>query len=306
MAFHPEQEASTCDECESRLVTTGGEIYCEGCGLVTDAQTFDAAPIWKRDDDGRLVGQQHGPPQGLGLGAIFGSVISYGSRDARGKPLSSDPATRARVQRLKRTATRNARDRSIPREAARAVRDLAGKLDQSRAVVDRATFILRGMWKAHETRGRPWSILAAVAIIAASRSSNGGALRAVDLVGLIESNAKRQKPLEHRIGRMYSRLARELNIAHLPPERFVPAAITALGLSHEAERIALRLLRDVPIPVGTSPQGWASGAVYEATFRTNERRGQRELGRVFSVSEVTVRKCFAAFPHEHAPKEAER
>ena len=61
MAFHPEQEASTCDECESRLVTTGGEIYCAGCGLVTDAQTFDAAPIWKTDDAGNLLGQQHGP-----------------------------------------------------------------------------------------------------------------------------------------------------------------------------------------------------------------------------------------------------
>src|SRR5438128_11997251 len=75
MALHPEQEASTCDECESRLVTTDGEIYCEGCGLVTDAQTFDTAPIWKTDDAGRLVGQQHGPPQTSGLGSAVGSMM---------------------------------------------------------------------------------------------------------------------------------------------------------------------------------------------------------------------------------------
>ena len=81
-----------------------------------------------------------------------------------------------------------------------------------------------------------------------------------------------------------------------------PAAKRPLRCSTVAnvcsERIALRLLREVPIPGGVSPQGWASGAVYEATFRTNEKRGQREIGRVFSCSEVTVRKCFAAFPHE--------
>src|SRR2546428_1598748 len=171
--------------------------------------------------------------------------------------------------------------------------------------MERVRFILRGLRRGREPRGRQWSSLASVALITASRQ-HGGALRAVDLTDLIEPNDKRQKPLEHRIGRMYRRLARELKIAHLPPERFVPAAITALGLSYEAERIALRLLREEPIPVGISPQGWASGAVYEATFRTNEKRGQREIGRVFSVSEVTVRKCFAAFPHEPAPKEARR
>src|SRR2546428_5353081 len=98
MALHPEQEASTCDECESRLVTTDGEIYCEGCGLVTDAQVFDI-PGYKTDDAGHLVGQQHGPPQGLGLGSLAGSVMSYGNRDAHGASLSADPAARTRMNR---------------------------------------------------------------------------------------------------------------------------------------------------------------------------------------------------------------
>ena len=89
MALHPEQEASTCVECESRLVTTDGEIHCEGCGLVVDAQAFDTAPIWKTDDGGNLIGQQHGPPQTPGMGAMVGSVISYGNRDASGRALSA-------------------------------------------------------------------------------------------------------------------------------------------------------------------------------------------------------------------------
>ena len=289
-------EAATCDDCDNRLITNSYETWCEGCGLVVDAQTFDTAPIWKTDNSGNLIGQQHGPPYALGSGAMVGSTFYLGKRD-----MPKSPSAEFAMRRLKRTATRNSRDRSMPREAAATIRDLAGKLHLSRAVVDRATFILRAEWKAHRTRGRPWSTLGGVALVASSRE-NGGSLRAVDVVGVIEPNEKRQHSLEHRIGRMYRRLARELRIGHLPPERFVPAAITALGLSHDAERIALTLLRENPIPAGISPQGYASGAVYEATFRTNEKRGQREIGRVFSVSEVTVRKCFAAFPHQRGER----
>src|SRR5438094_10403605 len=127
MAFHPDQEASSCDECEGRLVTDG-EAYCEGCGLVVDAQTFDYAPTWKTDDAGNLVGQ-HGPPQGLGLGSLTGSVMSYGNRDAHGTNLSADPAARTRMNRMRRV---HLHGKTGPQRAdadmTRAVRALSGRL----------------------------------------------------------------------------------------------------------------------------------------------------------------------------------
>src|SRR5437899_7986233 len=106
-----DQHELSCESCRNRLVTDGFETWCEGCGLVVDAQAFDTAPIWKTDDGGNLIGQQHGPPQTPGMGAMVGSVISYGNRDASGRALSADPAARTRVHRMRRVQSRGASGR---------------------------------------------------------------------------------------------------------------------------------------------------------------------------------------------------
>src|SRR5438034_2159423 len=102
MAFHPEQEAS-CTDCGSTHATLDparAEVVCE-CGLVLQDRIIDPSQPLRTNDDGVILSGHVGPPQTPGLGAISGSVISYGNRDASGTPLSSDPVARARLFRMR-------------------------------------------------------------------------------------------------------------------------------------------------------------------------------------------------------------
>src|SRR2546422_7694351 len=96
-----DQHGLSCENCGRRLLFDGFETYCEACGLVVDANAFETAPVYKTNDDGHLVGQQHGPPTPPGI-APSGTVMSLGNYDARGHRLPDDPAYRTRLARMRR------------------------------------------------------------------------------------------------------------------------------------------------------------------------------------------------------------
>ena len=146
MAFHPEQEASTCDECESRLVTTDGEIYCEGCGLCLEDRAFEMDPGYRTDAEGRIITGHVGPPKTPGLGSAVGSMISYGARDAHGRALNNDPTTRTRLHRIRRVAQHGASGRQRQEDdAGRAIRAITARLGLPKSIEQRAVFLFREM-----------------------------------------------------------------------------------------------------------------------------------------------------------------
>ena len=115
-------------------------------------------------------------------------------------------------------------------------------------------------------------------------------------------NPEKAKRLRHRIARDYRTLNAKLGlgIEHAKPEQFVSRIVSDLKLSAEAERIARQLLREHPVPNGSSPLLWCAACVYESSKRTGETRGQREF-KVYG-SEVTLRKNWNRLPHESKPK----
>ena len=302
-----DQHGLSCENCGERLITDGYETYCaEGCGLVVDAQTFDTAPIWKTDDAGNPVGQQHGPPQVSGLGFAVGSVMSYGNRDASGRALSADPAARTRVHRMRRVQNHG---KTGPQRAdtdmGRAVRALAGRLTLPKSVESRAVYLMREMWKLKMTRGRPWSILAGTALLIGSRES-GGSLRPIDVAEVIEPDDNRVKSVKFRLARSYRNANRALGTAILPLDALahLPRMIGELGLSRDTEKVARRLLTEHPLTTSGSPLVHCAAAILVATKFTNERRSQKEVVKgTRACSEVALRHAALRFPQ---PPEKER
>ena len=113
---------------------------------------------------------------------------------------------------------------------------------------------------------------------------------------------KKAKKLRHRIARDYRTLNAKLGlgIEHAKPEQFVSRIVSDLKLGADAERIARQLLRENPVPNGSSPLLWCAACVYEASKRIGETRGQREF-KVYG-SEVSLRRNWERLPHESKPK----
>ena len=70
--------------------------------------------------------------------------------------------------------------------------------------------------------------------------------------------------------------------------------VSDLKLGADAERIARQLLRENPVPNGSSPLLWCAACVYEASKRIGETRGQREF-KVYG-SEVSLRRNWERLP----------
>ena len=297
-----DQHGLSCDECGTRLVTDGYETFCAGCGLVGNAQVFDT-PIWKTDDAGNLIGQQHGPPQGLGLGSLPGSVMSYGNRDASGRALSNVPEARTRLHRIRRVQAHGATGRQRSEgDMGRVLNEIAGRLGLPRATRDRALHLGRES----KSRGRPWWLVTSATLLLASRERNSG-LTPLDFAraAVHHADEKEQKRAALKIAREFRRLNTKLGV-HVAsrPEQFIGKLVTDLGMPREVEAKARELLRLVPPRQGGSPRVTAAGSVYVAARITGNRIGQRAVADVANVSEVSIRKVMTILAaHPQVAKE---
>src|SRR5439155_8305790 len=171
------------------LVTTDVETFCEGCGLVVDAQAFDS-PTHHTDDAGRVVGLQHGDPQTPGLGAV-GSLIGRGSRDASGAMIGAGPEGAARLFRMRRTQRtygKTAEARSTG-DMSRVLNAIASRLGLGQLIRNRALELARKM----KTRGRSWWAVTGTTILVAARERGSG-ITALDVARVaVHGDEKAQK-----------------------------------------------------------------------------------------------------------------
>lgn len=99
------------------------------------------------------------------------------------------------------------------------------------------------------------------------------------------------------VSRVFSQLSKELvlNTGPTDPTDFVPRFCSELGLSDvvaDKSEAILNQTMDAGLHSGQSPSAFAAGAVYAASLLCNEKRTQREVADVASVSIKTIQKQY--------------
>lgn len=95
----------------------------------------------------------------------------------------------------------------------------------------------------------------------------------------------------------YRLLLRELNLRPPvdEPQKYVPKLASTLGVSREAERLAVDILisaKGTSAVTGKDPRGVAGAALYCALEVLGERMVQRRVAKACDTTEVTLRNRF--------------
>ncbi len=99
------------------------------------------------------------------------------------------------------------------------------------------------------------------------------------------------------VKKCYKILVRELNLKsqHIDPISLIPRYCADLGLDIEVEKEAIKMLQnfiDKTSICGKDPKGLCAGAIYLVAKLKNKKVSQKEISRIISVTEVTLRSRY--------------
>jgi transcription initiation factor TFIIB len=99
------------------------------------------------------------------------------------------------------------------------------------------------------------------------------------------------------VKKCYKILVRELNLKsqHIDPISLIPRYCADLGLGIEVEKEAIKMLQNFISKTsicGKDPKGLCAGAIYLVAKLKNKKVSQKEISRVISVTEVTLRSRY--------------
>ena len=99
------------------------------------------------------------------------------------------------------------------------------------------------------------------------------------------------------VKKCYKILVRELNLKsqHIDPISLIPRYCADLGLDIEVEKEAIKMLQNFINKTsicGKDPKGLCAGAIYLVAKLKNKKVSQKEISRVISVTEVTLRSRY--------------
>ena len=99
------------------------------------------------------------------------------------------------------------------------------------------------------------------------------------------------------VKKCYKILVRELNLKsqHIDPVSLIPRYCADLGLDIEVEKESIKILQnfiDKTSICGKDPKGLCAGAIYLVSKLKNKKVSQKEISRVISVTEVTLRSRY--------------
>ena len=284
-----------CPECHSsRLLydETTGDRVCSNCGAVIGDRIIDMGPEWRAfSSEEQSAKSRVGSPTTLRIhDKGLSTTIDARDRDIYGHRLS--PRMQRQMYRLRRWQRRSHMQSSEERNLLQALNELdriSSQLGISRTARETSAMIYRKTLEKHLSRGRSIDALVAASIYAAAR------MRSIPLT--LDDVATRSKVSKKDIGKAYRILATELNLKVPPPNSiaYIPRYATELQLSGTCQREAVNLLRQAKqkgLTGGKDPKGLAAAALYLAGILVGERRTQREIATVTSVTEVTVRNRY--------------
>ncbi|MDL5363886.1 transcription initiation factor IIB family protein [Halalkalicoccus sp. NIPERK01] len=264
-------QASTCVECDGRVITEDNESFCVGCGLIVSAEHVDHRPT-------RGV---HGPSDGSGpvewscesinplrIDKGMHTTFFLGS-DGYGRSLTSEK--KDKFERLRQRHKRfQVEDKRAIRlnEGFRDIESITGNLALPGFVAEDAGLFLKQAADARLPGGRmSWEALAGGAVLLAALDA--------EFPRSCEEVAQYAKAGRERLCAAARKLRCELEL-DVPPVREAPvdAVVAALGEAAPDVEACLRLRRigahlleiadEAPIGPGTSRVTMAAAAVYAA------------------------------------------
>lgn len=291
----PEQSMpETCPECDGRGITDDehGEVACEDCGLVLDADAIDHGPEWRaftdrqKDDRSRVGAPITNLMHDNGLSATMG----WQNKDAHGNTLASKKQRRlARLRKWdRRYRTKDATERNL-KQALGEIERMASALGLPTPARETAGVLYRRALEEGLLPGRSIEGMATASLYAAARQQ--GTPRTLTDV----TKVSRVEKL--RIQRAYRYMSKELRLQIEPtdPMQYIGQFASTLAVSAEAEHLARDLMetaKEEALHSGKNPAGLAAAALYAAAYLSNEEITQAEVGEAAQVSEVTIRNRY--------------
>ena len=272
--------------------SSGGELFCNNCGLVLREKIVETGPEWRsfsneeKDERSRTGLPTSIAMHDMGLATVIGGV----NKDASGKSLSG--SMKSTVERLRtwdrRSQVHESADRNL-RQAFNELRRFSDKLTVSEAVTEKAAYIYRKALERNLVRGRSITSIIAASLYAACR--DGEIPRTLKDVAAV-SNVKKKD-----LARSYRLLLKEMDIK-MPvaePAKCVSRIASKAGMSEKTQRRAREILikaEAMRISAGKDPMGFAASALYVACTLEGEDKTQKDVAEAAGVTEVTIRNRY--------------
>jgi transcription initiation factor TFIIB len=284
-----------CTECGSTKISkdnTRGELVCNNCGLVIDAEIIDQGPEWRAfDSDQREKRSRTGAPMTYTLhDKGLSTMIDWKNRDSYGRSIPT--RNRAQLFRLRKWQRRVRISDATERNLAIALSGIdryASIMGLPRTVRETAAMIYRKAALKKLARGRRIEGVTAASLYAACRQCN--VPRTLNEISYAASISRKE------IGKTYRYISRELELKLLPtsPQDYISRFCSVLKLSDDVKIKTLEILQEATnreLTSGRGPTGMAAASIYIASVLCGERRTQREVANVAGVTEVTIRNRY--------------
>jgi transcription initiation factor TFIIB len=294
-------EGAHCIECGSTDIIydeTRGETICNNCGLVIKEHMVDMGPEWRSyTAEERKKRSRVGSPVNYSIhDKGLSTMIGRENRDAYGKRLA--PRRRAEIYRMRkwqrRTRIHSSRERNLIRALSELDR-LASQMGIPRSIKQEAAIIYRKALENGISRRTSIEELVAATLYAVCR------IRKIPRT--LDEVAEKSHISKTKLGQAFRLLARKVDVS-IPissPIDFIPRFVNELELSGKVASRAKEILEEAKekgITAGKDPTGMAAAALYIAGILEDERRTQREIGRIARVTEVTVRNRYKEIVRE--------
>jgi transcription initiation factor TFIIB len=295
------EETIKCPKCGSNRLTkdySRAEIVCEKCGLVIDAEIIDHGPEWRAfDSEQREKRARIGAPMTYTIhDKGLTTTIGWQNRDAYGHSIPT--RNRAQLYRIRKWQARTRFGDGTERNLAIAlsyIDRMSSALSLPRNVRETAAMIYRKAVRMKLSRGRKIEGIAAAVLYAACRQCN--VPRTLGEISKVSELKKKE------IGKYYRDISHKLQLKLLPtvPQDYISRFCSLLSLSSNVQIKAIEILKKAlnkELVSGRGPTGMAAAAIYIASVLCQERRTQREVSEVSSVTEVTIRNRYKEIVNE--------
>ncbi|UOY10491.1 transcription initiation factor IIB [Methanonatronarchaeum sp. AMET6-2] len=295
------EESTVCSECGSNKLSVDherAELICEKCGLVVNDEFIDTGPEWRafdsseRDNKSRVGAPMTFTIHDKGLS----TMIDWRNRDFQGGSISS--SKRAKLYRMRKWQKRVRVSNAMERNLAFALSELdrmCSQLKLPQSVREDSAVLYRQAIKKNLIRGRSIEGVAASVIYASCRQR--------DVPRTLDEIAEVARVPRKEIGRTFRFISRELGFKLLPisPKDYIPRFCSELELSESVEKVAHELINEATqkgLVSGRGPTGVAASAIYISALKCGEKRTQREVAEIASVTEVTIRNRYKELAEE--------